>query len=111
MRVDCCEADCWQDVDEGPAPGVVPEGEGDGRVLDHVKGVQEVGGKQAPPRDHVTFEVPEHLRVGSLFGAVGEEGRVAGEERLGEEEEGEEEGGVSANSTEVVVPLPAFCLA
>lgn len=46
VRVDCCERDGREDVDECPREGVVPEGEGDGRVFEHVEGLEEVGGTE-----------------------------------------------------------------
>lgn len=44
LRVYRCERNRWHDIDKRPSPCVIPEGESDGRVFQHVEGLQEIGG-------------------------------------------------------------------
>lgn len=74
-RVKLGHADGGQDVDECPAPGVEPEGEQDGRILEHVERGQEVLQTEATLRDQVALDVYQELPVGSLVCPAAEKER------------------------------------
>ena len=111
FRIDICDADCRQGIDECPRPSIIPEGNSDGRVFEHVECVQEVAGMQFALWDQIALEIPQHFPVATLVRALSEKLWPTGEKRLREKEKGYNERHAGDNAREPVVPLPACRLA